>query len=171
MSVVGCTKSFCLKVWSKIVDHLAGFVACVIIVVFCTLCVTFWGWMKTKHQLNLYGWIWLIALLVLSFLTVIVLWVAFDYFTRIKDPKDVRNVLSKWWRHCTDQNRQQNEFTLYFSDIDKKEGLKKGSAKKYLREIVIKKDVWGVVREGSKTLTVKRKEFTVTIGEDGTPTS
>ena len=112
------------------------------------------------------GWMWLLILAVSLLACVYSLYVISKNFWRINDPKDIINVLSKWWRHCKGQNLQQSEFTLYFSSIDDKEKLKKGSAKKYLREIVSKDELWSVVREGSKTLTVKRKGYTLRVGSD-----
>ncbi|HUT47292.1 MAG TPA: hypothetical protein VMX36_13490 [Sedimentisphaerales bacterium] len=124
------------------------------------------NWLISEHSLELYGWLWILVFGLFLFLIIYSLQCVLRGRGRLKDPKDVRNVLSKWWRHCTEQNSKQKEFTLYFSSIDDREKLKKGSAKKYLREIVNDAN-WSIVREGPKTLTVKRKEYTVTVGLDG----
>jgi len=148
-------KKFCLKIWDKIEDHFATVAAISIIGIFSVLCVIFWKWLNAKHSFEMYGWIWLLLFLAGLFLFVHFVCIMFDKVRKIKDPADIRNVLDKWWRHTKEQCPDQIEFTLYFSSIDKKERLRKGSSKKYLREIVTKDKIWRVVREGSDTLLVE----------------
>ena len=65
MDVVGWTKSFCLKVWSKIEDRLAGIVAGIVLFVAATLCVVFSKWATAKHPIETYGFVWDVAVAIL----------------------------------------------------------------------------------------------------------
>jgi len=167
MDIVGWTKRFFFKICDKIEDRLASILAGGILLIALVVCIVFWEWLKAIHSLKMYGWSWLLILGISLISCCYTLYTVSENYKRIKDPSDIRNVIRKWWRHCTEQNPKQREFTLYFSAIDHKERLKKGSAKRYLREIVTKDAHCGVVREGPKTLIVKRKEYTVTVGPDG----
>lgn len=157
MKIKEQTRKFISKVWDKIEDHLATVVAGGIILTASVLCIIFWEWAKAEHSLEMYGWVWVLLCIIGVFLLVYFILGIVKKLEKIKDPSDIRNALGKWWRHCKEQCLQQKEFTLYFSEIDKKEKLKKGSAKKYLREVITQDKWWGVVREGPKTLTIKRK--------------
>ena len=170
MDIRGWTKNFLLKVLNKIEEHVATVLAGAIFLIGSVLCIVFWEWAKTEHSLELYGWVWLSISLLFLLLLIYSLYSVCGKFRRIKEPSDVRNALSKWWRHCTDQCPQK-EFALYFAAIDRKEKLKRGSAKKYLREIIVNRGNWSIVREGSKTLAVRRKEYTFRVDADGTLTS
>ncbi len=156
MNIKGWIKRFWLKVLNKIEERLAGFMAGVIILVGLVLCAIFWEWAKAKHSLEVSGWVWLLLCLMSLFLLLHFVSIVFAKVRKIKDPADIRNVLYKWWRHTKERCPGQIEFTLYFSSIDKKERLEKGSAKKHLRQVVTKDGKWGVVREGPDTLMVRR---------------
>jgi hypothetical protein len=144
MDIKGRIKKFCFKAFIE--DPLATVVKGGLILIVPTLCIIFWKWLTTKHSVEFYGLIWLLLSLAYVFLFVHFVYIMFDKVRRIKDPEDVRNVLKKWWRHTREQCPDQMEFTLYFSLIDKKERLRKGSSKKYLREIVIEDKIWRVIR-------------------------
>ncbi|GAJ19717.1 unnamed protein product, partial [marine sediment metagenome] len=73
----------------------------------------------------------------------------------LKDPQSIKNTLHKYLRHCTtDQPTQENTFT--FAGIDKQQGLKRGSTKKYLKEVIEEAPNWSVINEADKNIRVKR---------------
>jgi hypothetical protein len=155
-------KSFVLKIWDKVQDHLASYIARYILlllgVIFLIICFSLRKWAFTKHSLEIYGWGWLAISLLFLFLFGYLLYAVYKYFGRIKDPPDIRNVLDERCRRINEQcSEQQLELTLHFSLIDKEERLRKGSAKKYLREVVTRDGIWRVVREGPDTVLVERE--------------
>ena len=150
-------KRFGQEIWVKIEDRLAWCLAVFVVAIFTMACLALKEQAFDKHAVEMYGWVWLLILSCIIFLAGYFLRDVFHRIKRIKDPGDIRNILSKWWRHCTEQC-QQNEYTLYYSLIDKREKLKRGSAKKYLREIITKGGSWRIVREGSETIIVRKKD-------------
>jgi len=148
--------AFLRKIKDETVDRIVQVIAGIIIIVGLALCPIFWEWLIEKHSVELYGLVWLFLCLTGLILLICFVFIVFGKIRRIKDPADIRNVLYKWWRHTKERCPGQIEFTLYFSSIDKKERLEKGSAKKHLRQVVTKDGKWGVVREGPDTLMVRR---------------
>ncbi len=149
-------KDFIGRVKDKIIDHLAAVVASGIIAIIVILCAIFLEWLKAEHSLEMFGFLWFFVSLVFLAFLIYSLYSVSHHLVKIKEPDDIRNILSKWWRHCTDQCPQK-EFTLYFAAIDRKEKLKKGSAKKYLSEIITKDEEWSIVRTGHETIQVRKK--------------
>ena len=151
MNIKGLIKKFFINVLSKIADHIivsiiaAGFL----------LCAIFWKWVTSKYSIELYGGIWLLFCLIFLLLILHFGFIMYDKFRKIKNPSDIRNILERCWRE-QEEETDDLELTLFFSGFDKTEGLKKGSAKKYLRDIVTKDGKWGIVREGPDTLLVRR---------------
>ncbi len=139
----------------KIVEHFIGCLISAFFGIFVLSFAIFWKWARDEHTLVFYGWVWLLFCLGGLFLFFHFVFIILQRTKKIKDPTDIRNVLDKWWRHTEERCSGQQEFTLYFSSIDKTECLRKGSAKQYLREVVTKDGKWSVVREGPDTLLVK----------------
>lgn len=151
-------KDFINRVKDKIIDHLATVVASGLITITVILCLIFWEWLKAEHSLEMCGFLWLLVLLVSLTSLIYCLYTVSHHLRKIKDPADIRNILSNWWRRCPERCARLNEFTLSFSSIDRKEILKKGSAKEYLPEIITKDEEWSIVRTGHETIQVKKKQ-------------
>lgn len=150
--------AFLRKIKDKVEDHFAQVIAAAFIGVFSFAVIFFWKWAIVEHSIKLYGWIWLLLYLIVFFLLIHFVCRMFDKVRKIKDPADIRNVLERCWMETKEEEPNKLEFTLFFSGIDKTERLKKGSAQNYLPGVITKDGKWSIVRGGSDTLLVKRKE-------------
>jgi len=97
---------FVSKIWDKIEDHLAKYVAGLIIVVFLSLCLLLWKWCFTKHSLELYGLFWLLLLGFFIFLVCYFLCCIYRKTFRVThesvaegltNETDIKNELEEWW--------------------------------------------------------------------------
>jgi len=129
-------KKVCFKRLNKIADHLATVVATSIILIFSTSCIIFWEWLKTKHSLEMYGGCWLLLSILYVFLISCFLLSVFREQRKPKDPQSIKNTLHKYLRHCTDNQKYTQENVFTFATIDKQQKLRRGSAKKYLKEVI-----------------------------------
>jgi hypothetical protein len=61
-------KKFGLRIWDKIEDNLAGYIALFIIAISLAALLFLREWSSTKHTLGLYGGVWLLLLFLFLFL-------------------------------------------------------------------------------------------------------
>ena len=110
-------------------------------------------WLVSKNSFELYGWVWIAAIMFIALLPFFISWL----FTRpkYKNEEDVKNVLSAYLRHCTNGNPTQ-ENTFRFNAVDKLQKLKRGSAKKYFKDVINETNCWSIVNQGDDTIRVKR---------------
>lgn len=83
-------KNFGLKIRSKIEDHLAGYIAGIIIVFLLSACFLLWKWCFTKHSLKMYGWTWLFLACLFLLSLIYSLICLFRERGRFKDPHDIK---------------------------------------------------------------------------------
>ena len=111
-------------------------------------------WLISEHAIKIYGWLWVLILLLLISMAVMIFWLITRQRVLYTEEEDIKNILRKWRRHHTEGEREQPEFTLYFTSIDRQEKLDKGSTKKYLREIIEEGGLYDVESEGDETLYI-----------------
>ena len=146
-------KSFGLKIWDKVKDHLASYIARYILLLlgFIFLIIFFFlrKWAFTKHPLEIYGWTWLLILSIFLFL--------FRYFLRsilrdrgrLKNQRDIINAIDNWFsKDINGRPPIYSEGPFYFSLVEKNLNLKRGS-RKYLPMVACKHGY--CVESGKKT--------------------
>ena len=128
MDIKGRIKEFCFKVLNKIEDHLATVVASGLILIVTILCIIFWEWVKTKHSLEMYGWMWTVDVFTLGALPIFIFWLLQKKDPKISYRKDeeilvvLENKLTKY------ELQKQNEILIDFRLCDRKWRFPKGSA-------------------------------------------
>ena len=133
MNFINWIKSFGIKVLSKIEDRFAMVVASAFVIIIGALCLFFWDWIKTKHSLELHGWMWLILSTVFVGLVSHFLCVVLKYAGKIKNPSDVKGAITEWINNGgyiyfeVEKDRQYS-----FSNVDKELNIRRGSSQKYL---------------------------------------
>lgn len=163
-------KKFCLRIWDKIEDHLAKYIAGVIIAIFVIVSIIFWKWLIAKHSLELYGAVWVIASLAVASLPILL-------FLLIKrrvneeiytDENDIKNILDLWLRRFSTGHRgvRKQRLTINFALCDRINNLKKGSTRKFLPEIIEKDGTYEIESIGEKTIVTVRKGLTIKVGPD-----
>jgi len=126
-------RQFGLKIWNKIEDHIAGCIAAAIVGI---LAVLFWEWVTNEHSVELYGWVWLLLCFVFVFLLVHFILTMFRRPKKLKDPADIRNVLSKWWRHAKEQCPDQTELRCIFRRLTGMKDWKKVVLKNICKKLL-----------------------------------
>ncbi len=130
---------FWLKVLNKIEDHVAAVIAGVIISISTVICVFFYGWMKTTHSLTMYGWAWLLFLLVVLFLIFYFLYNTLREKGRLKNEHDILNAIDSWFTEGDGYGESvERNVNYYFSCLEKDLNLRRGSSKRYLPMIACK---------------------------------
>lgn len=162
MDMLEWTKGFFFKICKKIEDHLAKIIAGGIIAVASVMCVVFskwmvviWEWLKTKHSLEVYGWLWIIVSFILLFLVVFFFRSMLKDRGRLKNPLDIVNTIDAW---LAGGDRQMYPVDLgtphSFRTVEKELYLKQGSSLKYLPMCALR---YGYAFEmGHKTFTLKK---------------
>ena len=155
MDVAGWIKRFFFKICSKIEDRLAAYIASGIIIVVLVICIVFWEWIKTKHSLEVYGWLWVLISVVILFLVVFFFRSMLNDRGRLKNPRDIVSAINAWF---ADGDHQMYPVNLgiphSFSTLEKELYLKQGSSLKYLPMCAL---THGYVFEmGHKTFTLKK---------------
>ena len=155
-------KTFCLEILSKVKEHVAAAIASVLVVLILTIFLVFEEWVKTEHSVTLYGWEWIAVAILTALLPFLVVWLLTR--PKYKNKEDIKNVLSAYLRHCTNNNpTQENTFRL--NEVDKLQRLKKGSSKKYFKDVINETNGWGIINEGNNTIRVKRNSIQNAYGE------
>ena len=120
MDMLGRSKEFFFKICNKIEDRLAGLVAAGITAMAVVVCVVFWEWAKTKHSLETYGWLWVLASTVFFFLIVYSLRSAIQYRGRLKDPRDIVSSVYDWLDAGGSQmNPVETNTPYYIQEVEK----------------------------------------------------
>ena len=148
-------KKFGLKIWNKIEDHLAKYIAGGIIVIFVVLCIVSWEWLRAKHSLEMFGWLWILILFLLVSLPVLIFWL----FTRRKilyeEDEDIKVVLEEQLERMTQLSK--DTVRIDYRIWDRKFSLKKGSTKRFSKRILGKfENVWCIESEGENTMIIVR---------------
>ena len=146
-------KNFCLEILNKFKEHIAAAIAGVLIALILTILLVFKEWVKAEHSVKLYCWLWIAVVILIALLPFLISWL----FTRpkYKNEEDVKNVLSAYLRHCTNDKPIQ-ENTFRFNAVDKLQKLKKGSSKKYFKDVINETIGWSIINEGNNTIRVKK---------------
>ena len=137
-------KSFGLKIWDKIKDHLASYIARYILllvgVIFLIICFFLRKWAFTKYSLEIYVWTWLSILFVFLFLFVFFLRSTLYKVRRLKNPRDIINAINNWFtRHIDGAAPIVQNQPYYFADVEKDlHYLKRGKSKIYLPMVALK---------------------------------
>jgi hypothetical protein len=152
--VIERLKSFGIRIWDKILDHLAGYIALIILAVIATTYIIFSEWLKSKHTFEMYGLLWVMSAVGIALFPFILYWLLTRTKILYEDEDDIKNILRKWWRHCTD-SRGTKKFTIYFDSVDKRESLKKGSSAKFLPSIIEENGKSHVINIGKRTMLVE----------------
>jgi hypothetical protein len=130
--VIERLKNFGLKIWGKIEDHLAGYIAAFIIVLFLSAFLLLKNWFITKYSLKMYGWTWLLlACLFLSSLIYSLISI-FRGRGRFKDPKDIKSQIDDWFLDSFLYCPFQAQETISFYNLEDSLNIKKGSSINYL---------------------------------------
>ena len=147
-------KNFGLRIWDKILDHLAGSIALIIFAVVATVYIVFSEWLKSKHTFEMYGLLWVMLAVGIALFPSILYWLLTRTKILYEDEDDIKNILRKWWRQCTD-SRRSKKFTIYFDSIDKRESLKKGSSAQFLPSVIEENENSHVINIGKRTMLVE----------------
>ncbi len=126
-------RQFVARVWDKVEDRLAGYIAGFIVFAFLAAILFSWRWSSTKHSLELYGWIWLLLSIFLIFLLVYFLFSVLRDRGRLTEPKDIEAALEDWFAHGDEYGiRVEKNMQYYFVGVEKNLNLKRGCCKLYL---------------------------------------
>jgi len=151
-------KKFSTKVRDKIEDHLATVVAGGIILICSTLCIIFWEWLKTKHSLEMYGWLWILIFLAISGLSILLflLITKKQWKPDYTDEIDIKNSLSQWFQTNVKPQLGANgfQYTMNFSNSDQSLGLPSGSTKRYIENVVKEFEGWQTKNKGEDTIVI-----------------
>ena len=166
-------KKFGLRIWAELETHLAKYIAGMIIVVLAMLCIISWNWLKTKHALEMLGWAWVAVTGGIIFFSAVIFWLLIrePKTTVLTDEQDIKNELYDYWveskRAHAGNHRWSHapppEFIIYCSNVDKRRNLKKGSAAKFLPEIMGNDSAYCIKSKGKETIVVQRKGLTTTM--------
>jgi hypothetical protein len=128
-------KDFCLEILKKLKENIAAAISLSFLFV---ISYVFKKYLMKEYTFTLPLWVWIALCIVISSTTVIILKMI-DYRHKPKVLMDKDDIFNKlhWWlgqqicfvKEQTDDNRV---VTWHFNLIDKKLGLKSGSAKKFL---------------------------------------
>ena len=133
MNIKEWTKQFWFKVLNKIEDHVAAVMAGVIISIISVLYVIFGGWLKSTHSLTIYGWVWLLLLLILLFLTAYFIYHTLREKARLKNEHDIINAIDYWFKEDDSYGASvEKDVNYYFSYLEKDLNLTRGSSRRYL---------------------------------------
>ena len=167
MDIKEWTKQFWLKVLKKIEDHVVAVVAGVIISIGSVLCVIFWGWLKATHSLTMYGWAFVTLLLIVGLLPISIFWLRKQTKRRIlyREDGEILIVLEDKLRDLESQKKSQ--IRIDFRIWDRKLSLAKGRAQKLLPQVVEKDKTWEVKSRSGNAMTIRRKQYTFTVGPNG----
>jgi hypothetical protein len=142
------------KVLRKIEDHIATVIAGVVIAIILALGAFFWEWLKTKHSLEIPGWVLVLTTVLIALLPTLL----YRQFTKLrvlyKKEEDIKNILQMWSRQKF-TGYWHIEENVYFDTIDKDKHLPKGSAAKFLPDIVRKNPHCNILNMGDSTMLVK----------------
>ena len=159
-------KKFGLRIWSKIEDHLAKYIAGVIIAISVIACISSGKWLTSKHSLEMYGFVWIAIIVGIIFLSALTFWLT------IREPKkkkltnktDIKIELDDYWKNEKQVSHErrayktlENEFTISCRQIDKHRNLKRGSTSKFLPEIIEDEGLYTIVKRGKDKIHVQRK--------------
>jgi len=117
-----------------------------------------------RTTVTLYGWQWALIipfLFLLGFIISYAISTLLKRFHKFRDSDDIKNILSEWWKSYKRLHSEHSKLIscrLYFLSIDKVKCLKKGSAKKYLQEVILEDGEYCVMNEASDTLSVIRMD-------------
>lgn len=115
------------------------------------------GWLTTKHSLNVYGWSWILALLLTASLSILVFWLVTRQRILYNDEADIKNILHDWWKlHCTG-HQGSLRLTIDFDSVDRHKHLPKGSAAKFLPHIAEVNFGCSLVNKGKATMLIDCK--------------
>ncbi len=125
-------KNFGLKIRNKIEDHLARYIAGIIIVFFLPACLLLWKWFLTKHSLKMYGgtWLFLACLFLLSLIYSLVC--LFRERGHFKDPHDIKSKIDDWFLKGALYCSFKVQKSISFYNLEDSLNIKKGSSIKYL---------------------------------------
>ncbi len=128
------------------------------------------AWLVSHHTIKLVGWVWILVCLLILGIPIFLF-----YFIRrkprkviYKDENDVKNILELWFRGFSRTSRggYKQKLTINFALCDQVNHLKRGSAEKFLPEIVEKNDIYEIESRGRKTIVIVRKGLTIKAGPD-----
>jgi len=128
------------------------------------------AWLVSHHTIKLVGWVCILVCLLILGIPIFLF-----YFIRrkprkviYKDENDVKNILELWFRRfsCTSRGGYKQKLTINFALCDQVNHLKRGSAEKFLPEIVEKSDIYEIESRGRKTIVIVRKGLTMKVGPD-----
>lgn len=105
------------------------------------------NWLIAEHTLEMYGFVWVIAVLGIILLSILTFWLIIRKPKKdiLTDEIDIRNELGNWWteRKTSHHNSRprwmggpRDEFIIHCSNVDKQVNLKQGSTAKFLPEII-----------------------------------
>jgi len=115
------------------------------------------NWLVAKHSFEISGWFCLLLLILFVFFVGFFVVYVFREQGKLKDAQSIKNALHKYLRHCTDDKITQ-ENTFVFAGVDKQQNLRRGSAKRYIKEVIQETGNWTVISEGDKNIRVKRDD-------------
>lgn len=142
-------KNFGIKIWQKIEDRLAKYIASLIVVIFLILCFALKEWFLRVSAIRMYNLIW--SLLCVSFVFLIIYFL-FNFFKgkkRLTDAKDIIGTIGDWFNDSYIYCPFEKEESIFFQSLDDALNIKKGSSRKYLPALARRKG-YGV-EIGNKT--------------------
>ena len=130
-------KSFGRKIWDKIKDHLASYIARYILlfvgVIFLTICFFLRKWAFAKYSFEMYGLVWLLFLSIFLFLIGSFLYCTLRDKDRLKNEHDIINAIDSWFTKGNSYRQLvEKNVNYYFTGVEKHLNLRRGSSKRYL---------------------------------------
>jgi hypothetical protein len=116
------------------------------------------NWLLAKHSLEMYGWMWAAAVLMVGGLPIFIFWLLKKKEPRIlyREDKEILVVLENKLRQYERQN--QNEILLDFRECDRKWCFPKGSARRLLPPLLGKDKTWKIKHMGGNAMTIIRED-------------
>jgi len=160
--IIKSIKRFCSKVLNRIEERLANVAAGILILVVPGLCIIFWKWLKTKHSLAMYGFLWIAVPFVLICVPFFMFWLLKKKATILyREDNEILVVLENKLRGY--EHQSQNEILIDFRSCDRKWGFPKGSAQRLLPSLVEKDRTWRIRSSGGNAMTIIREDPRVAV--------
>lgn len=133
------------------------------------------NWLIAEHALEIYGFIWVTAVLGIILLSILIFWLVIRKPKKniLTDEIDIKNELGDWWAErkiAHNSSRPswmggpRGEFTIHCRSVDRHRSLKKGSAAKFLPGIIENDNAYCIKSKGKETIVVQHRGVTIRTG-------
>jgi hypothetical protein len=138
-------------------------------------------WIVSSHAIKLVGWLWILVFSLISATSTFLFWLItrkskqIRYQVKYTNEVDIKNILTDYWNEEKARKDEKSrflyelrsEFVIDCFRVERQLSLKKGSAARFLPEIIENDDIYYIKSKGEKTIVVRRKGLTIRAGPNG----